>query len=159
MLIIFSGDDRSFDAHHRKDQTPKVGPSQNLSKVVRYVSMKSLSTRGFLTWEALLGLGIFALIALPLTGFLARSTLSLRSSEKLAQAPRIAEATFDEFQASPQELKNGALDPIELGGKKFDRTVKVKEIEAGVVFQVILEIRDQSQPDIVYRYQTRMAKL
>lgn len=121
--------------------------------------VKLFSARGFLTWEALLCLGIFALIALPLTGFLARLTLSFRSSEKLAQAPRIAEVTFQEFQASPGDLRSGTLSPIVLGTKTFSRTVKVSEIEAGAVSQVILEVRDTSQPDVVYRYQTRMAKL
>lgn len=122
------------------------------------VLMKLFSTRGFLTWEALLGFGIFALIALPLTGFLARVTLSLRSSEKLSQAPRVADMTFQEFQATPQDIRSGTLSPIELGEKSFSRIVKTSEVEGGSAVEVILEVRDTSRPDVAYRYQTWMFK-
>lgn len=114
--------------------------------------------RAYLAWEALLGIGIFALVALPLTGSLARFMLSLRSSEKLTQAPRVAEVTFHQLQASPQNLQSGELAPIDLGEKTFSRVVQVSDIESGTVVEVVLAVRDTDQPEAVYRYQTRMAK-
>ncbi len=121
--------------------------------------MKSCSTRGFLTWEALLGFGIFAMIALPLTGFLARVAVSMRSSEKMTQAPRVAEMTFQEFQASPGEISSGTLSPIVLTEKTYTRSVSVTEVENGSVVEVLLRVKDTSQPETTYAYQTRIAKL
>ena len=128
-------------------------------------SHRPRSSRGALTFEALVALVIFALGALAVTSLSVRQLVATRYAARALARDQLVEATMADLEARPYDLEVGkrSLEPTVVDDLRFGRNLEAKKEEGDkiVLLTVTTWIEDKDgnrlSPD--WSYQKRILRL
>lgn len=126
----------------------------------RLLEKQRQKTRGALTWEALIAVGVLALTALLVTSLSIRMLVLIRQTAKVAAREQLARSTIASVEADHEALrrKTKTLDPVSVEGMTYRREVTIRELEERLLEMEFRLTEDLSEGQVgrTYLYTKRV---